>query len=188
MSLLREKYIVITRKDVVITRKICRYNEKICCFNEKRSRYYEKRCRINEKRSRYNDKIEWKKILCVWQKCVTVQMSLLASRFSLVNQKYSTTCEVRLQKESVIFCESEYSLIQKNYSNELLIFSKPDSYNSISRIPEWMSLIMSRFCSVNQKHTEQFVLSDSGVNDFNESVLFNEYSATHKVWIPNELF
>ncbi len=39
-----------------------------------------------------------------------------------------------------------------------------------------MSLIMSRFCSVNQKHTEQFVLSDSGVNDFNESVLFNEYA------------
>ncbi len=40
MSLLREKY-------VVITRKICRYNEK-------RSRY-------NQKRSHYNDIIEWKK-------------------------------------------------------------------------------------------------------------------------------
>lgn len=41
--------------------------------------------------------------------------------------------------------------------------------------------LMSQFCLVIQKHTEQFALSDSGVNDFNESVLFNEYSATHKV-------
>ncbi len=47
MSLLREKYVVITRKDVVLTRK--------------RSRYNEKRSRYNEKRSRYNDIIEWKK-------------------------------------------------------------------------------------------------------------------------------
>ncbi len=39
MSLLREKYVILTRKDVVITRTICRYNEK---------------------RSRY-DIIEWKK-------------------------------------------------------------------------------------------------------------------------------
>jgi len=89
MSLLREKYVVITRKDVVLTRNICRFNEKrcryyekrcryyekICRFNEKRSRYYEKRSRYNEKRSRYyekrsryyekrsryNDIIEWKK-------------------------------------------------------------------------------------------------------------------------------
>ncbi len=62
MSLLREKYVVITRKDV-LTRNICRFNEKrcryyekICRFNEKRCRYYEKRCRFNEKRSRYNEK------------------------------------------------------------------------------------------------------------------------------------
>ncbi len=89
MTLLQEKYAVITRKDVVITRNICRYNakksgyykkrshynEKICCLNEKRSRYYEKICRLNEKRSRYyekrcrfnekryryNDIIEWEK-------------------------------------------------------------------------------------------------------------------------------
>ncbi len=75
MSLLREQYVVITRKDIVITRKICRYKEKrsryyekrpryyekICHFNEKISRYYEKRCRFNEKRSHYNDIIEWKK-------------------------------------------------------------------------------------------------------------------------------
>ncbi len=47
MSLLREKYVVITRKDVVLTRKRCRFNEK--------------RCRYYEKRSRYNDIIEWKK-------------------------------------------------------------------------------------------------------------------------------
>ncbi len=67
MSLLREKYVVITRKDV---RNICRFNEKrcryyekrcryyekICRFNEKRCRYYEKICRFNEKRSRYNEK------------------------------------------------------------------------------------------------------------------------------------
>ncbi len=173
MSLLREKYVVIMRKYVVLMRKDLVITRKDVV--------------LTRKDLVIMTKLSGKKYY-VWQKCVTVQMSLLASRFSLVNQKYSTTCEVRLQKESVIFCESEYSLIQKNYSNELLIFSKPDSYNSISRIPEWMSLIMSRFCSVNQKHTEQFVLSDSGVNDFNESVLFNEYSATHKVWIPNELF
>ncbi len=68
MLLLREKYVVITRKDLVLTRKICRFNEKrsryyekICRFNEKRSRYYEKRSRYYEKRSRYNDIIEWKK-------------------------------------------------------------------------------------------------------------------------------
>ncbi len=64
ITTLREKYVVITRKDVVLTRKIChfnekrsRYYEKICRFNEKRSRYYEKICRFNEKRSRYYEKI-----------------------------------------------------------------------------------------------------------------------------------
>ncbi len=68
ITTLREKYVVITRKDVVLTRKICRFNEKrsryyekICRFNEKRSRYNEKRSRYYEKRSRYNDIIEWKK-------------------------------------------------------------------------------------------------------------------------------
>ncbi len=86
ITTLREKYVVITRKDVLLTRKICRFNEKrsryyekICRFNEKRSRYYEKICRFNEKRSRYNEKrsryyekrsryydiIEWKNIIWV---------------------------------------------------------------------------------------------------------------------------
>ncbi len=82
MSLLREKYVVLTRKDLVITRKYV-------VFNEKRSRYNEKICRFNEKRCRYYEKrsqdiIEWKKILCV---CERAQRAATAEN----------TCKLRKQ-------------------------------------------------------------------------------------------
>ncbi len=106
MSLLWEKHVVITRKYVVITRKDVELTRKDLVITTK---------------------LSGKNIMCVAEMRHRTTVSIMQVVDQLVNQKYSTTCEVRLQKESVIFSESEYSLIQMNYSNELLIFSKSDS-------------------------------------------------------------